>query len=112
MDLTERNQDTLRVMDNDDSSDTNTVVNNDELQLQNQEMENVDTMALPTQLPQDDASPINEENDLRTNEDTDSLAEDGTRPGSRRIPEREMRSLSSVNRPGFSEQEANKHRLT
>ena len=26
-----------------------------------------------------------------------------TRPGSRRIPERELRSLSTVNRPGFSE---------
>ena len=79
MDLTGRNQDTHRVMDNDDSSDTNTVVNNDELQLQNQEVENVATTALPTQLLQGDAAPINEENDLRINEDTDSLVEDSTR---------------------------------
>ena len=57
MDLTKRTQDTLRIFENNDRSDTNTVVNNDGVQMQDEEIENMNNMAQPSIGLQGDSTP-------------------------------------------------------
>ena len=87
MENQEEDQLTDRVRDNDDSSDTNTVVNGDKVQPQGEVRE--DAMNLEVVQNIDDAS---------------SSTEPETTSRSNLIPEREIRSLSSVNHPGYSEE--------
>ena len=84
---TEENQLNDRIMDKDNSSDSNTVVNDDDVQHQDGIGE--------------DSTNIE---DVQNNDDASSSTEPETRSRSNMIPEREIRSLSSVNHPGFNEE--------